>query len=86
MKAIVSVGLALAAALVIVTKATAVRSHVRELKEHFESGLPQDVELYNEYHALLVEVGKEHCRKKPRCEGCPLADLLPPGGPQEPEG
>ena len=36
MKAIVSVGLALAAALVIVTKATAVRSHVRELKEHFE--------------------------------------------------
>ena len=30
-----------------------------ELKEHFESGLPQDVELYNEYHALLVEVGKD---------------------------
>ena len=55
------------------------------LKDHFESGLPQDARLFNEYHALLVQVGKEHCRKTPRCEGCPLADLLPPGGPLEPE-
>lgn len=33
------------------------------------------VELFNEYHALFVEVGKRHCRVRPRCEGCPLADL-----------
>lgn len=26
----------------------------------------------NEFHALMVEVGKRHCRKKPLCEGCPL--------------
>jgi len=55
------------------------------IQDHFQSGLPEDVQLYNEYHALLVEVGKRHCRKKPVCQGCPLADLLPAGGPLEPE-
>jgi endonuclease-3 related protein len=34
--------------------------------------LPHDPALFNEYHALLVRVGKEHCRTRPRCEGCPL--------------
>ncbi|MCR4410913.1 MAG: endonuclease III domain-containing protein, partial [Thermoguttaceae bacterium] len=55
-----------------------------DLQEHFESGLPADVALYNEYHALLVRVGKEHCGKSPRCEGCPLENMLPRGGPLEP--
>ncbi|MGA9718600.1 MAG: base excision DNA repair protein, partial [Acidobacteriaceae bacterium] len=27
----------------------------------------------NEFHALIVRVGKEHCGPKPRCAGCPLA-------------
>ncbi len=27
----------------------------------------------NELHALIVEVGKRHCRRKPVCDGCPLA-------------
>ena len=26
----------------------------------------------NEFHALMVEVGKRHCRRKPVCDGCPL--------------
>lgn len=26
----------------------------------------------NEFHALIVEVGKRHCRRAPQCEGCPL--------------
>jgi endonuclease-3 related protein len=56
-----------------------------ELKEHFESGLARDGALYNEYHALLVRVGHVHCRKQPRCDGCPLAELLPESGPREPE-
>ena len=34
--------------------------------------LPHDPALFNEYHALLVRVGKEHCGARPRCEGCPL--------------
>ncbi len=43
-----------------------------EIKELFESSLPDDVQLFNEYHALLVQVGKQHCRPRPRCESCPL--------------
>jgi len=28
--------------------------------------------IYNEYHALIVRLGKEHCRRSPGCTGCPL--------------
>ena len=56
------------------------------IQDHFQSGLPEDVQLYNEYHALLVRLGKHYCRKKnPKCEQCPLAGLLPDGGPLKPE-
>lgn len=54
------------------------------LKEFFESQLEPDPQLYNEYHALLVRLGKEYCKKKPQCQGCPLAEYLPEGGPCEP--
>jgi len=37
-----------------------------------EVELPNDLQIYNEFHALIVEHGKVHCRKKPRCEACPL--------------
>jgi endonuclease III related protein len=30
-------------------------------------------ELFNEFHALTVAVGKSHCGRTARCEGCPLA-------------
>jgi len=44
-----------------------------ELRALFESSLPRSVSLYNEYHALFVRLGKEHCAKRaPRCAGCPL--------------
>jgi endonuclease III related protein len=33
--------------------------------------------LYNEYHALIVELAKRHCRTKPDCEACPLKRWLP---------
>ncbi len=34
---------------------------------------------FNEMHALMVGVGKNHCfKKKPNCEGCPLRCFLPP--------
>jgi endonuclease-3 related protein len=43
-----------------------------QLRQLFESNLPEDVKLFNEYHALLVRTGKEFCRPKARCSGCPL--------------
>jgi endonuclease-3 related protein len=46
-----------------------------QLRELFESSLPADTQLFNEFHALLVRVGKEFCRPKARCPGCPLEKL-----------
>jgi endonuclease-3 related protein len=43
-----------------------------EIRDLFESNLPEEVPMFNEYHALLVEVGKNHCKPKAKCEGCPL--------------
>ena len=48
-----------------------------ELQELFTRHLPLEVKLFNEYHALLVRVGKLHCRRQPHCQGCPLEPLLP---------
>ena len=36
-----------------------------EIKEIFESSLSRNLEVFQEYHALLVEHGKHHYRKKP---------------------
>lgn len=48
-----------------------------ELKELFEGNLPQDVELYKDYHAQLVELGKRFCRRRgPLCAGCPARPVL----------
>lgn len=53
------------------------RASYDEVQALFESNLPQEATLFNEYHALIVEVGKQHCRTKPQCEGCPLQPMLP---------
>jgi endonuclease-3 related protein len=33
----------------------------------------KQAQLFNEFHALTVAVGKAHCRRSPQCAGCPLA-------------
>lgn len=38
----------------------------------FHKELDEDVALFNEYHALIVRVGKDFCRSIPKCEKCPL--------------
>ena len=43
----------------------------------FERALPGDPKLFGEYHALLVELGKRHCRAQARCAACPLNAWLP---------
>lgn len=54
-----------------------------QMQQLFERRLEPDVTLYNEFHALIVAVGNQHCRAKPQCEGCPLERYLPRGGPCE---
>lgn len=47
-----------------------------QIQETFESNLPNEIELFNEYHALLVRTGKDFCKPTPKCEECPL-NVLP---------
>ncbi|MBN1942749.1 MAG: endonuclease III domain-containing protein [Phycisphaerae bacterium] len=47
------------------------------IKAFFESHLPRDVPLWNDYHAQIVETGKCYCKKpRPRCDDCPLRRFL----------
>ena len=49
-----------------------------EIRKLFESALPADHQLFNEFHALIVNVGKHYCRpESPRCSECSLARFLP---------
>lgn len=43
-----------------------------ELQALFMDHLPEDTALFNEFHALLVNTGKDYCRRKPLCHICPL--------------
>ena len=43
-----------------------------DLRRYFEEHLPNDLELYQEFHALIVELGKNYCKTKPDCSPCPL--------------
>lgn len=53
------------------------RPHARDgyetLRASVEAELGTDVAAFNELHALIVEHGKQRCRPRPLCEGCPLA-------------
>ena len=48
------------------------RAGYEAARTFLEAHLPSDPALFREFHALLVAVGKEHCRTSPRCATCPL--------------
>jgi len=49
------------------------REKYEEVRSFFMNHLPEDSQLFNEYHALIVEHGKSFCKKrKPLCSACPL--------------
>jgi len=53
------------------------RAGYDDVQELFRGSLPGDTGLFNEYHALLVKVGKIHCKKRaPKCPGCPLEPFM----------
>jgi len=47
------------------------------LRADFEVALKPDVTLFNQYHALIVEHGKNICRPRPRCGDCVLRSGCP---------
>lgn len=46
-----------------------------KVQKIFMNKFTDNIKLFNEYHALIVKVGKEFCRTKPLCELCPLRDV-----------
>ncbi|MGA2256545.1 MAG: endonuclease III domain-containing protein, partial [Thermoguttaceae bacterium] len=59
-----------------------VESDYHQIQEYFHDHLPADAPMFNEFHALLVYLGKHYCKKsKPLCTICPLKSMLPQGGP-----
>ncbi len=52
------------------------RIDYEELRSFFMDVLEPDVAFFQELHALIVRLGKQHCRRKPACRACPLEPLL----------
>ena len=48
-----------------------------EIRRLVEKSLPNDPQLFNEFHALIVHTGKNYCRSRaPLCSQCALRPLL----------
>lgn len=45
-----------------------------EIKQLFEENLPKNIEIYNEFHALIVRLAKYTCKKRPICTECPISE------------
>jgi len=46
-----------------------------EVQKLFMDYLPRDGKLFNEYHALFVQLGKTLCKKIPKCDRCPIRSI-----------
>jgi endonuclease-3 related protein len=51
------------------------KASYEEVQKLFMDHLPHDEKLFNEYHALIVHLGKMVCRKVPKCDICPLKSI-----------
>ncbi len=48
-------------------------SDYHQVQDFFMTHLPHETALFNDYHAQIVQLGKEICKKtKPRCAICPV--------------
>ncbi len=54
---------------------TSQKTSYEEIQRLFMDHLPHEERLFNEYHALMVHLGKTLCKKIPKCDICPLRDI-----------
>jgi endonuclease-3 related protein len=53
------------------------KNRYAEIQGLFQKSLPADSAIYNEFHALIVYIGKHLCRpSSPVCSACPLSCFL----------
>lgn len=50
-----------------------------QVQRHFHDTLPMDHKIFNEYHALIVELAKRHCKTTPLCICCPAKSICKTG-------
>ena len=50
-----------------------------DYQKFFETRIPRDVQLYNEFHALIDNHGSNVCKKVPDCKNCCLSDICATG-------
>jgi endonuclease III related protein len=43
-----------------------------DIQRFFMENLPNDISLYNDYHAQIVHLGKNICKTQPQCNICPI--------------
>ena len=46
-----------------------------EIQRFFMDNLAEDTYIFNEFHALIVRLCQDRCRKKPDCSSCPLVGI-----------
>jgi endonuclease-3 related protein len=50
------------------------------IRAYFEKHTGRDINLYREFHALVVAQGKDVCKNKPLCDACVLNKICPASG------
>ena len=55
-----------------------------DVQRYFVRRLPRDAALFNDYHAQIVRLAKEHCRARPICPSCPLERVCAYAAGQDP--
>ena len=58
-------------------KIIAEKADYDSIQRLFHAHLPRDVALFNDFHAQIVAVGHNYCKRRPLCEICPLQQFLP---------
>lgn len=48
------------------------REGYEEIQQLFHASMERHAERFNEYHALIVQHAKVHCRARPECADCPV--------------
>ncbi len=46
-----------------------------DIQAFFTKNLPEDVALYNDFHAQIVHLGNAICKTNPDCSACPLYEM-----------
>ena len=51
------------------------KANYKDVQSFFMNNLPQDIKLYNDFHAQIVHLGKNICKTRPACNLCPVREI-----------